>query len=55
MAKKSIKKFPYLEQWDTRYGKSDRVVIRDEKGHFVDNTSLTALRKAPRAPHARKH
>jgi hypothetical protein len=54
MAKKSIKKFPYLEQWNTRYGLSDRVVIRDENGKFVDNTSLTALRKAPKAPHSRK-
>ena len=36
--------FAYLEQWDTRFGKSDRVVIR-EQGRFVDNVSLTALRK----------
>lgn len=54
MAKKTVSKYPYLEQWDTRYGLSDRVVIRDQNGKFVDNVSLTALRKAPKAPHARK-
>ena len=36
--------FAYLESWDTRFGKSERVVIR-EQGRFVDNVSLTALRK----------
>ena len=55
MAKKSVsKKYPYLEQWDTRFGLSDRVVIRDANGKFVDNVSLTALKKAPKAPHSRK-
>lgn len=45
MAKKSnIKTYPYLEQWDTRYGLSDRVVLR-RNGKFVDNISLSALRK----------
>lgn len=54
MAKKSISKYSYLEQWNTRYGVSERVVIRDANGKFVDNVSLTSLRKAPVAPHARK-
>jgi hypothetical protein len=46
MASKKNRKrtYAYLEQWDTRFGKSDRVVIR-EQGRFVDNVSLTALRK----------
>lgn len=43
-----IKKFTYLEQWDTRYGIQDRVVIRDEDGKFVDSVNLTSLRKAPK-------
>ena len=48
MAKKeNIKTYAYLEQWETRFGKSDRVVIRNSNGKFVDNVSLTALRKAP--------
>jgi hypothetical protein len=42
--KKTRKTYAYLESWDTRFGKSDRVVIRDQ-GRFVDNVSLTALRK----------
>jgi hypothetical protein len=41
---KPRKTYAYLEQWDTRYGKSDRVVIR-EQGRFVDTISLSALRK----------
>lgn len=53
MAKK-VKTYPYLEQWDTRFGLSERIVIRDANGKFVDNVSLTSLRKAPVAPHARK-
>lgn len=47
MAKK-IKKFTYLETWDTRYGVQERVVIRDEQGHFVDSVNLGTLRKAPK-------
>ena len=39
-------KFAYLEQWDTRYGMQERVVIR-ESGKFVDSINLTSLRKAP--------
>ena len=54
MAKKNTRKYSYLEQWDTRYGLSDRIVIRDQNGHFVDNVSLTALRKSPVAPRSRK-
>jgi hypothetical protein len=36
--------YNYLEQWDTRYGRSERIVVR-KAGKFVDNISLTALRK----------
>jgi hypothetical protein len=46
MANKNIKKFTYLEKWDTRYGQQERVVIR-EGGRFVDSVNLTGLRKAP--------
>lgn len=42
--KKNVRTYSYLEQWDTRYGLSDRIVVR-ENGKFVDNISLTALRK----------
>jgi len=42
-----MKKFTYLEQWNTRFGKQERVVIRDENGKFVDSVNLTSLRKAP--------
>jgi hypothetical protein len=45
---KKIKKFTYLETWDTRYGVQERVVIRDEQGHFVDSVNLGTLRKAPK-------
>lgn len=46
MAKSNRKtpKFAYLEQWNTKHGLSERVVIR-QAGRFVDNVSLTALRK----------
>ena len=47
MAKGTIRKYTYLEQWNTRYGVQDRVVIRDENGKFVDSVNLTGLRKAP--------
>jgi hypothetical protein len=47
-------KYAYLEKWDTRFGQSERVVIRDGFGHFVDNVSLTALRKSKVAPNSRK-
>lgn len=45
MAKK-VKKFSYLETWQTRYGTQERVVIRTEDGKFVDSVNLTSLRKA---------
>ena len=45
---KNIKKYTYLEKWDTRYGTQERVVIRDENGKFVDSVNLTSLRKAPK-------
>lgn len=38
--------FNYLEKWNTRYGTSERVVVR-QSGRFLTNISLTALRKAP--------
>lgn len=37
-------RYAYLEKWATRYGDSDRVVIRDKNGKFVDNLSLSAFR-----------
>jgi hypothetical protein len=43
---KDIKKFTYLENWNTRYGQQERVVIR-EGGRFVDSVNLTSLKKAP--------
>ena len=52
MAKRKGREYQYLEQWDTRYGLSKRVVVR-QNGKFVDNFSLTALMKAPKAPHSR--
>ena len=49
MAKKSSATpapvFNYLETWDTRFGKSQRVVTR-QNGKFVTNVSLTALKQA---------
>jgi hypothetical protein len=32
------------EKWATRFGKSDRVVVRDANGHFVDNKSKRQLK-----------
>ena len=43
-----VRKYSYLEQWNTRYGVQERVVIRDENGKFVDSVNLTSLRKAPK-------
>jgi hypothetical protein len=43
-----VRKFTYLENWNTRYGQQERVVIRDENGKFVDSVNLTGLRKAPK-------
>ena len=45
--KPAVKTIPYLETWDTRYGMSERVVLR-KAGKFVDNTSLTALKRGVR-------
>jgi len=42
--KSQTPKFAYLEQWDTKHGLSDRVVVR-QAGRFVDNISLSAIRK----------
>lgn len=45
MAKrKSAPIFNYLEKWDTRYGQSERIVVR-QGGKFVTNISLTALKR----------
>lgn len=41
--KTKAKTIPYLEKWNTRYGMSERIVLR-KNGKFVDNTSLTALK-----------
>lgn len=40
-------RYAYLEKWATQYGDSDRIVIRDKNGKFVDNLSLSAF-KDPR-------
>jgi hypothetical protein len=45
---KNVKKYSYLEVWNTRFGTQERVVIRDENGKFVDSVNLTSLRKAPK-------
>ena len=45
--KNSAKTYPYLETWNTRYGQSERIVLR-KNGKFVDNTSLTALKQGVR-------
>lgn len=42
-----VRKYTYLETWNTRFGTQERVVIRDENGKFVDSVNLTSLRKAP--------
>jgi hypothetical protein len=48
MAKKSSATpaplFNYLETWNTRYGKSQRVVTR-QNGKFVTNVSITGLKR----------
>lgn len=36
-----------LENWNTRYGTSTRLVTRDKLGKIVDNVSLTGLLNAP--------
>jgi hypothetical protein len=42
--KKDTPVYNYLEQWSTRYGLSDRIVVR-KGGKFITNISLSALRK----------
>ena len=55
MSKKNIKKYSYLEKWYMSDGSvSERIVVRDANGKFVDNISLTALKKAKSAPNSRK-
>ena len=47
MAKKSSATTPvfnYLETWNTRFGKSERVVTR-QNGKFVTNVSITGLKR----------
>jgi len=52
---KKMKKYSYLEKWYMSDGSvSERVVVRDANGKFVDNISLTALKSAPAAPRSRK-
>ena len=45
--KAQAKTIPYLETWNTRYGTSERIVLR-KNGKFVDNTSLSALKQGVR-------
>lgn len=43
MSKKNVaKEFRYLETWNTKNGKSIRIVTRSN-GKFVDNVSVTGL------------
>jgi len=37
--------YNYLEQWNTRYGSSTRIVTR-QQGKFVTNVSFTGLLKS---------
>ena len=46
-SKKKAPTYSYLEQWDTRNGLSERIVLR-RNGKFVDNISLTALKQGTR-------
>lgn len=43
--KSTARKFNYLEQWNTRYGSSTRIVTR-ESGRFVTQVSFTGLLKS---------
>ena len=36
------------EKWMTRFGKSDRLVVRDANGHFVDNVSKRQMKTGER-------
>ena len=54
-SKKNIKQYSYLEKWVMPNGSlSERVVVRDAYGRFVDNISLTALKGSPVAPRSRE-
>ena len=44
LMKKKSQRFTYLEKWNN----TERVVIRDGLGHFVDNVNLSSLKTAPR-------
>ena len=53
--KKNAKTYSYLEKWYMGDGSvSERVVVRDANGKFVDNISLSALKRAKTAPNSRK-
>lgn len=53
-SKKNIKQYSYLEKWMMPDGSiSERIVVR-QNGKFVDNISLTALKKSPNAPRTRE-
>jgi len=41
MAKKEL--FIHKETWNTRFGQSERAVVRDQNGKFVDNASKRQL------------
>ena len=45
MSKSKAPIYNSLEKWNTRYGMSERVVVR-QSGRFVTNISLTALKRA---------
>ena len=52
--KKNTKTYSYLEKWYMGDGSvSERVVVR-QGGRFVDNISLTALKRGKSAPNSRK-
>ena len=55
MAKsKKMKTYSYLEKWYMSDGSvSERIVVR-QGGKFVDNISLTALKRGKSAPNSRR-
>lgn len=38
----------YNESWKTRFGKSERTVVRDSRGRFLDNVSKAQLKRHER-------
>jgi hypothetical protein len=46
MAKKQL--FIHKEMWNTRFGQSERAVVRDQNGKFVDNASKRQLNSGER-------